>query len=101
VAGYEFRVGALFVWEGVIGYIDDAAIDQTLRFIARAGGPRSRVAFTFADETHMGQETMAARTKRCGFASFDDRAGDALWREYLPGEPHPNAWVTKVGLATV
>ncbi len=91
----------MFVWEGVIGYIDDAAIDQTLRFVARAGGSRSRVAFTFADEAHLGNETMAARTKRCGFASFDDLAGDALWRRYLPGEPHPNAWVTKVGLATV
>jgi methyltransferase (TIGR00027 family) len=101
MAGFKPRTGGMFVWEGVIGYIDDAAIDQTLRFMASAGGPRSRVAFTFADEAHLGDETMAARTKRCGFASFEDLAGDALWRRYLPGEPHPTAWVTKVGLATV
>lgn len=101
MAGFKPRIGAMFVWEGVIGYVDDKTIDRTLRFMASAGGPRSRVAFTFADEAHLGEEPMAARTKRCGFASFDALAGDALWRRYLPGEPHPNAWVTKVGLATV
>ncbi|HVJ89366.1 MAG TPA: SAM-dependent methyltransferase [Labilithrix sp.] len=101
IAGFKPGIGAMFVWEGVIGYIDDAMIDQSLRFIAAAGGPRSRLAFTFADEAHLGTEAMAARTKRCGFASFECAAGDELWRRYLPGEPHPNAWVTKVGLATV
>jgi|GEM_PF-957015 len=101
VAGLRPGVGAMFVWEGVIGYIDDATIDQTLRFVVAAGGPRSRLAFTFADEAHLGTEPMAARTKRCGFVSFESAAGDKLWRRYLPGEPHPNAWLTKVGLATV
>jgi methyltransferase (TIGR00027 family) len=101
MAGFRPGAGAMFVWEGIIGYIDDAAIDQSLRFMASAGGPRSRVAFTFADEAFLGNETMAARTKRCGFASCEALGGDALWRRYLPGEPHPTAWVTKVGLATV
>lgn len=101
LAGFELGIGAMFVWEGVIGYIDDAAIDQSLRFMATAGGPRSRLALTFADEAHLGTEPMAARTKRCGFASFESAAGDELWRRYLPGDPHPNAWLTKVGLATV
>jgi methyltransferase (TIGR00027 family) len=101
VAGFAPGTGAIFVWEGVIGYIDDAAIDQTLRFMANVGGAHSRVAMTFANEGYLGDETMAARTRRCGFGSFDELAGDALWRRYLPGDPHPTAWVTKVGLATV
>ncbi len=103
VADFKPGRGAIFVWEGVIGYIDDAAIDQTLRssLCANVGGARSRVAMTFADEGYLGEETMAARTRRCGFASFEGFAGDALWRRYLPGEPHPNAWVTKVGVASV
>ena len=101
LAGFRPRAGAMFVWEGVIGYIDDAAIDQSLRFMESAGGPRSRVAFTFADEAHLGEESMAARTKRCGFASLEAVAGDDLWRRYLPGEPAPDAWVMKVGLASV
>jgi methyltransferase (TIGR00027 family) len=101
MAGFRPGAGAIFVWEGVIGYIDDAAIDQSLRFMASTGGPRTRAAFTFADEAFLGHETMAARTKRCGFASYEAIAGDGLWRRYLSGEPHPNAWLTKVGLATV
>lgn len=101
MAGFRPGAGAMFVWEGVIGYIDDAAIDQSLRFMASAGGPGSRVAFTFADEAYLGTEALATRTKRCGFATFESVAGDDLWRRYLPGEPHPTAWVTKVGLATV
>ena len=100
VAGFRPGAGAMFVWEGVIGYIDDAAIDQSLRFMANAGGPGTRVAVTFADEAHLGMEPMAARTRRCGFATFESFAGDVLWRRYQPGEPYPTAWVMKVGLAT-
>lgn len=101
VAGFRPGAGAMFVWEGVIGYVDDTAIDQSLHLMATAGGPRSRVAFTFADEAHLGTEDMAVRTKRCGFGSFESLAGDALWRRYLPGDPPPTAWVMKVGLAIV
>jgi methyltransferase (TIGR00027 family) len=100
-AGFKSRAGAVFVWEGVIGYIDDAAIDQSLRFMASVGGPRSRLAFTFVDEAHVGGENMAARTRRCGFSALEAVAGDELWRRYLPGEPHENAWVQKIGIATV
>jgi methyltransferase (TIGR00027 family) len=34
--GFRPGEGAVFVWEGVIGYIDDAAIDQSLQFMASA-----------------------------------------------------------------
>jgi methyltransferase (TIGR00027 family) len=101
MAGFRPGAGAMFVWEGVIGYIDDAAIDRSLRFMASAGGPRTRVAFTYADEAHLGQEKMTTRTKRCGFASCEEIKGEGLWRRYLPGEQHPTAWVVKLGLATV
>ncbi len=101
VAGFRRGAGAMFVWEGVIGYIDDAAIDESLRFMAAVGGERTRVALTFADEAHVGTEAMDARTKRCGFTTFEALAMDELWRRHMPGDPHPSAWVTKVGLATV
>jgi methyltransferase (TIGR00027 family) len=100
MAGFRRGGGAMFVWEGVIGYIDDAAIERSLRFMASAGRAGSRVAFTFG-EGSFGDETVVARTRRCGFTTCEEIAGDALWRKYLPGDPHPNAWVMKVGLATV
>jgi hypothetical protein len=34
------------VWEGVIGYIDAASVDQSLAFMVRAGGPGTRLALT-------------------------------------------------------
>ncbi len=98
--GYRRGGGAIFVWEGVIGYIGSEEIDRNLRFMAREGGPRSRLVFTYA-EGSFDPETAAVRTRRAGFGSCEELAGDALWRRYLRGEPHPMAFVTRVGLAIV
>src|SRR5262249_1835780 len=45
--GFRRGGGAIFVWEGVIGYIDANAVDRSLAFMVRAGGAGTRVAFTF------------------------------------------------------
>jgi methyltransferase (TIGR00027 family) len=98
--GFRLRAGALFVWEGVIGYIGSDDVDRSLRFMAHAGGPRTRVVFTFG-EGSFDPETAAQRTRRAGFTACDELAGDALWRRYLPGEPHPHAGLMRVGVALV
>jgi methyltransferase (TIGR00027 family) len=98
--GFRPGEGALFVWEGVIGYIDDAAIEENLRFMASAGGTRSRLVFTFA-QVGFETDTATDRTRRAGFRSCEEIAGDDLWRRYLPGEPHPTAWVTRIATAIV
>jgi methyltransferase (TIGR00027 family) len=100
-AGFRSRAGALFVWEGVIGYIGSDEIDRNLRFMATEGGPRSRLVFTFAEST-FDPDTAAERTGRAGFSSCEEFGGDELWRRYLPGEPaYPHAFVMKLGLAIV
>ena len=96
--GFRPGEGAVFVWEGVIGYIDDAAIDRTLRYVVQRGGPRSRLVFTYADSN---PDNAPGRVASAGFASFTHVDGNALWRRYLPGDPHPAAWVIKIGTATV
>jgi methyltransferase (TIGR00027 family) len=98
--GFRTGEGALFVWEGVIGYIDDVAIDQSLRFMAGAGGPGSRLVFTFA-QIGFESDTATDRTSRAGFRSCEEIAGDDLWRLYHRGEPHPSAWVTRIATAIV
>ena len=98
--GFRRGAGAVFVWEGGIGYIDDAAIDRTLRFVANAGGARTRLVFTFG-EGSFDPETATDRVRRMGFSSCEEIAGDELWRRYLPGEPSPVAWVMKMGTAIV
>lgn len=98
--GFRTGAGAVFVWEGVIGYIDDAAIDHSLRFMAAVGGAGSRLVFTFA-QIGFEEDTAAARTRRAGFRSCEEIASDDLWRRYLPGDPHPNAWVIRIATAIV
>lgn len=97
--GYRHGEGAIFVWEGVIGYIDEATIDRSLRLMAKSGGPGSRLVFTygFASFDPDGAE---AHVLRAGFASFTGFGFDDVWRQHFEGEPHPAAWAMKVGLAS-
>jgi methyltransferase (TIGR00027 family) len=45
-AGFDLKRAAFFIWEGVTNYLDERAVDTTLRFI---GGslPGSRIALTY------------------------------------------------------
>jgi O-methyltransferase involved in polyketide biosynthesis len=45
-AGFAFGQRTLFLWEGVTNYLDEASIDATLRFVARAG---TDLVFTYVD----------------------------------------------------
>lgn len=98
--GFRRGAGAIFVREGVIAYIDDAAVHRTLGFIARAGGPGSRVAFDFA-VGRFEPVTIGERARRAGLSSCDQVGYDALWRKHLAGEPHPVASICLMGTAVV
>lgn len=98
--GFRRGAGALFIWEGVIGYIDGAATDCSLRFMAAAGGSGSRLVFTFGAMS-FAPDTALDRARRAGFSDCEELGMDDVWRRYLPGEPHPDAWVAKVGTAIV
>lgn len=45
--GYSERLKTLFIWEGVVYYITDEAIDGTLDFIAKHSSPGSSVIFDY------------------------------------------------------
>jgi methyltransferase (TIGR00027 family) len=45
-AGFALGRRTLFLWEGVTNYLDEASIDATLRFVARAG---TSLLFTYVD----------------------------------------------------
>jgi methyltransferase (TIGR00027 family) len=98
--GFRRGEGAVFVWEGVIGYIGNDEIDRSLRFMASEGGPLTRVVFTFAEGT-FDPGTSAERTRRAGFRSCEEVGGDDLWRRYFGGDPYPHAFVMKLGTAIV
>jgi methyltransferase (TIGR00027 family) len=92
---------AVYVWEGVIGYIDDATIDRTLRFVAGLTAAGSRLVFTFFDAAAVGGEAMTDRTRGCGFSACDDLSAADVWRRYWTTEPHEASWVMRLGIAYV
>ncbi len=96
--GFRSGTGALFVWEGVIGYIPGAMVDQSLRFMASAGGPGTRVVFTYSDIS-LDPYPARVRALRAGFTSFEEYTFDVLWRRHLPGDPPPAVLVSSIGVA--
>jgi len=49
-AGFDPKRSAFFIWEGVTNYLDERAVDSTLRFVGGCA-TRSQIAFTY---THRG-----------------------------------------------
>ncbi len=94
--GFRSDTGTLFVWEGVIAYLSAEAVDRSLRFMASAGGPGSRVTFDFAPVA-FGDEPPAERVHRLGWSTFEQVGYDELWRRHLPTEPHANAAYAYMG----
>ncbi|HJQ84655.1 MAG TPA: SAM-dependent methyltransferase [Candidatus Binatia bacterium] len=47
--GFRRDRRTFFLWEGVTNYLDAAAVDATLGWIAAAGGPGSELLFTYVD----------------------------------------------------
>lgn len=97
-SGFVVGGGAIVIWEGVLGYIDDAAIERSLRFVARAGGPGTRLVFT-AHEGAFAPESAHARMTRHGFASCEEVGLDVVWRRWLATDPHPYAKISRLGVA--
>jgi methyltransferase (TIGR00027 family) len=89
----------MFVWEGVMAYIDQDAIDRCLRFMASIGAAGSRLIFDFSAYAN-GPDWAPEMVRRAGFTSFDEVPFDELWRRHLPGEPAPNTQFLKLGIAS-
>lgn len=98
--GFRAGAGAVFVWEGVLAYLDRAAIDRTLRFIVDAGGRGSRAVFEFAPSAFE-PEGVVACAQRAGFSAVEEVGFDELWTRYLPGKPHENAALVRLAVASV
>lgn len=98
--GFRQGEGALFVWEGVVAYLGAAAVDRSLRFMASSGGAGTRLVFDFAPMAFE-PDSASDRTRRAGFTRFEQLGYDAIWRRYLPGEPHQNAGIAGMGMAFV
>lgn len=99
-AGLDATRGAVVLWEGVIGYLDDAAVERTLGMIARPLARPCRLAFNYTlgrfDQAGIGQRLRAA-----GLQVREDVDLDTLHRQLLPGAPPPGGEVFRVCTAEV
>jgi len=95
-SGFRAGAGAVFVWEGVLAYLDARAADRTMAFVARLGGPGTRLVFEFATDE---RGTFRVRAVAAGFDALEVDRFDALWRRYLRGEPHEYAPGMSLGVA--
>lgn len=98
--GFRVGGGAIFVWEGVLAYIDRAAIDRTLTFMARVGGPKSRLTFEYGGDV-FAPDTAATVTAAAGFDRLEEHGYAELWKRWLHGEPHENAAIVRAAVASV
>lgn len=96
--GFRRDRPAFIIWEGVTTYIGVAATDRMLAFIAAVCDSRTRVVFDVGSR-FFDPETVFDHATRAGFSSCDAHGGDALWRQYLRGEPHPAASVFRMAVA--
>lgn len=85
-AGFSLGARTVFVWEGVIGYIDRAAIDASLRCMAAVSGVGSCVVFT-AGHGAFDPEGSGEALRRTGWPESRQLGLDVVHRRLLPGEP--------------
>ncbi len=98
-SGFRTSEPAVFVWEGVLTYLDRASIDRSLSAMARAAAPGSRVVFDYG-AFFFSEDSAEPAVRAAGFDGYEEVTYDALWRRYLPGAPHENAWVCRLAIAT-
>ena len=88
----------VFVWEGVLGYLDDPAIDRCLRLMATCGGRGSRAVFNYS-VVRFDPERLTARAGRAGFTGLEDETLAALYVRYLGAEPPAGSELQRIALA--
>jgi methyltransferase (TIGR00027 family) len=97
--GFRREGRVIFVWEGVIAYIDDPAIERSLTFMANIGAAGSQLGFDYAD-VRFDPVPAEDRVRNAGFSRFEAVALDGLWRRHFGAEPHPITAHLKMGVAT-
>jgi methyltransferase (TIGR00027 family) len=98
--GFRVGAGAIFVWEGVIGYISMSTIEKTMAFVARTGGRGTRLVFVFG-QFSFDPESAEIFAKKTGFSSCEEIGADQTWRRYWSTPPHEFASVSRFAVAIV
>lgn len=85
-AGFDGARPAMIIWEGVLSYLDDAACDRTLRWIARMGSKGSRLVFNYP-VSRFDPAKLAPRIRAAGFDWLDDASLADVYGRYFADDP--------------
>ncbi len=99
-AGLDTSRRQLFLCEGVLGYLTDAELARTLRWIVETGGAGSRAVFNFP-LLRFDAERFAQHVTAAGFAQRDIERLDAVYRRYLRGTPPAGGELYFVAVASI
>ena len=80
-AGYDQHQQTLFIWQGVVYYITQQAVDATLKFIATRSAPGSALIFDYASPSYL-KDTQHGEIKR--MKAMQKMTGESL----STGIPH-------------
>ena len=97
-AGFDAAAPVVIVWEGVMSYLDDVACDRTLRWIAEAGGPGSRLVFNYP-VSRFDPEDLQPRIAAAGFVWLDDASLADVYGRYLSGDPPAGSDLYRLAVA--
>jgi methyltransferase (TIGR00027 family) len=84
-SGFRRDEGALFVLEGVIGYLEDGAIERSFRFVAGFGGGGTRLVLNY-QTFRFAIDRMTGGLKAAGFRSVEETGCDTLHPRLIGGE---------------
>lgn len=97
-AGFDAARPAVIIWEGVLSYLDDAACDRTLRWVAQMGSRGSRLVFNYP-VSRFGPGDLEPRIEAAGFVWLDDVSLADVYGRYLHGESPPEGELYRFAVA--
>jgi methyltransferase (TIGR00027 family) len=65
-AGFDFAAPAFFIWEGVIHYLTEKAVEDTFEFIGAQTAAGSRIVFTYVHRAVIDKDGTFGETKNIG-----------------------------------
>ena len=103
-AGFLAHTTTLFIWEGVISYLEPADIDRTLRWMGHEAATGTRVVFNYRPGFGAGtldRERLPHQIRAAGFQTVEDRSFAELHRLIFETDPPEIAELFRIAVATV
>jgi methyltransferase (TIGR00027 family) len=97
-AGFDRTRPAIVICDGVFGYLDDAACDRMLRWVAGIGSTTSRLVFNYP-VSRFDPDELAPRVRMAGFVWIDDASLADVYGRYFSDDPPPHGDLYRLAVA--